>query len=334
MAAQMGWGERLRSVGVLALGTAAVVLLPALYFLALVPLETLWRDFVVIPATLLRTVFVLPTPPLLPGMGAPFDLPVWLAFYFPPLVCAAAAALLLVTRRRSLPDQGQRLGDPRADRAGGVALPPGLQPERCQPPDPREYCGDPLGGVVLAALLPLVRLRLTRMVVYAALAIIGLYYVGLPLFFQLRIVGVSANPDCVSPLPRSGCIRLDAGQQQAVAYIQAHTTPDTPLYVGLPRHDQVTVNDAMFYFLADRPPASAYHHLMTGIATTAPVQAQIVDALTRTYTPYVVLWAGDAGLHEANGTSVSSGITLLDDFLAQHYQPVAHFGDYTILQAR
>jgi hypothetical protein len=48
----------------------------------------------------------------------------------------------------------------------------------------------------------------------------------------------------------------------------------------------------------------------------------------------VVLWSGAAVWDEPNGTSVSSGITTLDDYLAQHYQPVAQFGDYTILQAR
>ncbi len=326
-------GARFRAVGALALGTGAVVLLPALYFLALVPLETLWRDLVVIPATLLRTVFVLPIPPLLPG-GTGFNLPTWLAFYFPLLVCGAAATLLLLMSRRKLPDQGQRLAILALIGQGLLLFFQVLSRNDSIHRLPAAILALILVGVLLGISLPLVRLRLSRVIVYTTLAIIGIYYVGLPIILQLRLVNMWANPECGSTLPRSGCIRLDADQRQAVTYIQAHTMPDTPLYVGLPRHDQVTVNEAMFYFLADRPSATAYHQLMAGVTTTVPVQAQMVAALTRTHAPYVVLWAGGEWMHEANGTSVSSGVTILDDFLAQHYQPVAHFGDYTILQMR
>jgi hypothetical protein len=326
------WRDRLRSLGGLALGTAAVAVPPALVFLALVPLETLWRDFFVIPATVLRTVYVLPIPPLLPAAG--FDLPAWLAFYFPLLLGGAAAALLVFTRQQDWPDRTQRLGILALIALGGLLFLQVFSRNESIHRLPTALAAIILGAVVLTALLPRVRLRLSRAIIVAALAIIGLYYVGLPLIFQLRIVEASANPDCASTLPRSGCIRLDPGQRQAVEYIQAHTPPDTPLYVGLPHHDQVAVNDAMFYFLADRPSATAYHTLMPDVTTTAPAQAQMVAALTRRPVPYVVLWAGAAVWDEPNGTSVSSGITILDDYLAQRYQPVARFGDYTILRAR
>ena len=48
---------------------------------------------------------------------------------------------------------------------------------------------------------------------------------------------------------------------------------------------------------------------------------------------YVVLEAEWDDFAEPNESVVSSGVTLLDDFIRAHYRPVRTFGAITVLQA-
>lgn len=121
-----------------------------------------------------------------------------------------------------------------------------------------------------------------------------------------------------------------SGLAESIQYIQRQTSPDQFIYVGNRRHDLIGVNNGIFYFLSDRASATRYIDLLPGVATTARVQSEIINDLKSHNVSYVVLCTMPLP-HEPNKSSVSSGITILDDFIRNNYQSVAEFGSYSIL---
>ena len=74
--------------------------------------------------------------------------------------------------------------------------------------------------------------------------------------------------------------------------------------------------------------------MQPGVITTERVQREIVRDLERTRTPLVVRWLSPvADEREPNGAGRSSGVHVLDRFLASAYRPAARFGDYQVLRA-
>ncbi|MGC8971545.1 MAG: hypothetical protein ACP5K2_05000 [bacterium] len=118
----------------------------------------------------------------------------------------------------------------------------------------------------------------------------------------------------------------------AIKFVQANTKPDELIFVGNSRHDRIFVNDIMFYFLSERHSATKYHELHPGLATNKEVQLEIVDELKRNNVKLIVLWSGAENVAEPNESSLSSGITILDDYIRTNYVPVMYFGPYKILQ--
>jgi hypothetical protein len=118
--------------------------------------------------------------------------------------------------------------------------------------------------------------------------------------------------------------------EQAIALVQRLTPPGAPIFVGNDRHDRLFINDVLFYALAGRPPATGYHELHPGVATTAPVQRAIVADLERHDVQTVIVRTERHPLEHANASSRSSGVTLLDEHLASSFAPVGRFGDYEV----
>lgn len=123
-------------------------------------------------------------------------------------------------------------------------------------------------------------------------------------------------------------------QTMAVATLQSLTAPDERIYVGLSRHDRVFANDAMFYFLAQRPSATRYHELHPGVTNTLPVQQEMVADLERHRVRYLVLTNMFEGANEPNDSARSTGVTLLDEYIAAHYRTANVIGPYRILVRR
>jgi hypothetical protein len=99
--------------------------------------------------------------------------------------------------------------------------------------------------------------------------------------------------------------------------------------VGATSHSLASVNDALFYFLADRPQATRFDMFGPGITTSAAVQSEIRWDLRQKQTEYVVLFRPPPS-HEPNLSSADSGVRILDDAIRQDYIQVAEFGRYTI----
>ncbi|MDQ6729144.1 MAG: hypothetical protein M3022_02255 [Actinomycetota bacterium] len=108
------------------------------------------------------------------------------------------------------------------------------------------------------------------------------------------------------------------------------TQPGEPIFVANPRFDLVHAGDPLLYLITGHPNPTRYDVMQPGLVTTASVQREIIGSLQGTRV--VVRWLDPrAGLREPNGAGRSSGIHLLDRWLATHFHPVARSGVYETL---
>jgi 4-amino-4-deoxy-L-arabinose transferase-like glycosyltransferase len=134
---------------------------------------------------------------------------------------------------------------------------------------------------------------------------------------------------CRTQLVRASCTVVNPNEEKTVLYIQAHTQPNEPIFVGNQRHDILFVNDVGFYFLAARPSATRYSELHPGVANTLPVQQEIANELETKQVHLLVLvniWLSN----EPNGSSKSTGVRYLDDYIHGHYFLIASYGEYQV----
>ena len=131
-------------------------------------------------------------------------------------------------------------------------------------------------------------------------------------------------------IPRSGPIPLTFDERQAIGYIQQHLLPGRPLYVGVETHGLGWYNDALFYFLADRPPATRFDYARPRHnEQRCRAIGDATETSARTNPEYIVLLRLLPS-PEPNLSSVDSGVRILDDAIRQDYIQVAEFGRYTI----
>jgi hypothetical protein len=123
--------------------------------------------------------------------------------------------------------------------------------------------------------------------------------------------------------------------ERAVADLQARVPAGTPTYVATRRSDLVTSGYPLLYVLAERPNASRYDIAAPGIVTSGPVQREIVADLERVRPPAVVRDTSPlTAAPEPNRAGESSGVTILDDYLASAYRPIARYGRFQVLELR
>lgn len=115
-----------------------------------------------------------------------------------------------------------------------------------------------------------------------------------------------------------------------ITYIKEHTAPNEPIFSGSTRHDLLAGNDVMLYFAAERQAGVRDYSMLPGITTRRDVQQRIVDDLQRNNVQLLVL--GDNGIpQEPNRSRESSGVTLLDEYIAANYRIIRQFGAYFVL---
>ncbi|MCX7735646.1 MAG: glycosyltransferase family 39 protein [Candidatus Kapabacteria bacterium] len=102
------------------------------------------------------------------------------------------------------------------------------------------------------------------------------------------------------------------------------------IFVGNSKHDLIYINDVMMYFLLNHPAGTKYHELSPGQATTKNVQLEIIRDLQKNKVKYVILRKEEIQSSEKNLSSISSGITLLDDYLDINYKEVFSTPNYTV----
>ena len=66
----------------------------------------------------------------------------------------------------------------------------------------------------------------------------------------------------------------------------------------------------------------------------ADIQQEMIGTLEQHKPPYVVLDSEFTTLREPNGSAISTGVYLLDNYIATHYEEVHRYGELTILRRR
>jgi hypothetical protein len=153
-----------------------------------------------------------------------------------------------------------------------------------------------------------------------------------PLRYRIAFLkdGALATPPVNPGLERAGSAIVPPDMSHTVRYILDHTAADERIFVGESAHDRLIVNEPMIYFLAARRSATRYHDLHPGVATTAPIQQEIVDDLEKFNVRLLVLSSRFADIREPNQSAVSSGTKLLDNYIASRYRQITEFGPYMI----
>jgi 4-amino-4-deoxy-L-arabinose transferase-like glycosyltransferase len=136
------------------------------------------------------------------------------------------------------------------------------------------------------------------------------------------------------PLDRSSHIVLDKPNNNwlvdAVKDLRLETGP---VFVASERHDRVLVNPIILYFMAARPSATYFYEFDPGITTTEEVQKRIVSDLERNSVKTIFVWRPPE-TNEPNLSSTSSGVYVLDSYIANKYEEVKSEKMYRILKRR
>lgn len=298
--------------------------------------STVYEAMIAFPATTFREVRHLPVPPLFADFGQMtggvwHD---WLRLYLP--LATYGAATVVALRRlffRPVPASDRRLEAAAlyvALTVTGLGL---VVKATSRYHDLHVVPTSILAVIVATALVARVPPKLGRSVPFR----VGLVGLGVLLlsgpyvahFWVISLRGATSATGCYSDLARAGCVPVNHEQAQVVAYLQARTSPSDYLFVGNARHDAIFVNDLLLNFLADRRSPTRYAELHPGLATTLPVQQEIVRELAVKRVAWVVTL--DVALsQEPNASAVSSGVTFLDDAIRANYRPEAAFGPYQI----
>lgn len=138
--------------------------------------------------------------------------------------------------------------------------------------------------------------------------------------------------ETANPLTRGFCFMADDERIQAIEFIDSHTAPGQRLYVGLANHGRIFANDNLTYFAAQRLPATMWSHFDPGLQNRYDIQAEMIRELQVAAPPYIMLDGEWDNKREPNDSSISSGVTLLDDYLHKTYRPVTSFGILSIYQ--
>ncbi|MDX6639589.1 MAG: hypothetical protein QOF12_600, partial [Solirubrobacteraceae bacterium] len=184
-------------------------------------------------------------------------------------------------------------------------------------------------AVVLAGAAAQERSRAVRGVLVAAVALLALH--GLD-----RRAGQLLHPPALAAVPGPAADGVQTSPADAQALGRLRTAVDRllpagrPLFVANPRHDLVRVGDPLLYTILDRPNPTRYDVMQPGVVTTAPVQREIVRELA--HTTVVVRWLDPtASQPEPDGAGRSSGVHVLDRYLAARFVRRARFGPYELL---
>jgi hypothetical protein len=331
-------GRRARALG-WAVAVAVVSLVP---FFVVAP-HAMWHDTIGFYA--IQHLQRLPFPLAFDGPWRPSKL---IEFYIP-LILVAGLALWCV---QMAVGRERRRVNARASMHGGIAAGP-----PAPGPDPEAWSLAPMALVglgyllgrtdvyhlvPLAAVLPVMltwtaavsRIHWLRVTLLVALALIAVYGVE-------RRAGQLLHPPAGAavPGPAGAGVQTSPADARALAALEGElaqlTRPGEPIFVTDPRTDRVTAGDPLLYVITGHPNATRYDVMQPGVVTTAAVQNEIVGALQRARTRVVVRWLDPrAEQSEANGSSRSSGVHILDAYLRTHYRPIRRYGAYQVLLAR
>jgi hypothetical protein len=343
------------------LAAFAVVVIPAaLVYLSVAPLHDFLYDVVIYMAKYYRVGRGLPFP--IPRLGPTFQ---EIAVYLLPVIISLGfwvAARWVIMRRTIAADESTAHTPAWVNLLVALGV---IAAMICARGMVRAGVGGMYGGVMACVLIAAVLVQhramlnlWSRSLMVATLALfvlaagssaeIQLFY-PMPLQhgFHLRplVVNRILSPNRQLPLPefrswcyedtpitKGFCFLQDEDHIQTIRYLDAHTRPGDYLYEGLPHHDRIIQNDNILYFAVQRLPAVRWSQFDPFLQNREDIQQEMIGGLEQHKPPYIVLDSAFDNLWEPNGSSVHTGVHLLDDYIAAHYKEVQKYGELTILQ--
>jgi hypothetical protein len=119
----------------------------------------------------------------------------------------------------------------------------------------------------------------------------------------------------------------------AAQWLDDATSRDEPVYVGLTTHEYTLRNPLIIYYLADRRPAVRDTMFNPGVTNSDWGQQRMVEDLSATVAPYLVLDRATALIHEDSNDSRIPGSTRLDAYIASNYHQICDLG-FVVIQER
>jgi hypothetical protein len=117
----------------------------------------------------------------------------------------------------------------------------------------------------------------------------------------------------------------------AADWLQAATSREEPIYVGLTNHEYTVRNPLIIYYLADRRPAVRDTMFNPGVTNSDWGQQRMVADLSASAAPYLVLDRATALIREEANDSRIPGSTRLDQYIASTYRPICDLG-YVVIE--
>jgi hypothetical protein len=137
-----------------------------------------------------------------------------------------------------------------------------------------------------------------------------------------------------SDLERIACFKLDKNRIDTARFLQEHTKDNELIFSGLTRHDKILINDTVLYFVAKRQPVTKWAQFDPGLQTTVAIQNEMASELEDKKPHFVVLESDWDNVKEPNDSALSSGVTVLDDYIRLHYETVRQYGSISVLGRR
>jgi hypothetical protein len=133
-----------------------------------------------------------------------------------------------------------------------------------------------------------------------------------------------------SGLPTTRGARMRTQDLCAAELIHDNSRPDEFILSGTGRHDKIVNNNISIYFAADRRPSTHWFEYDPGWQSRADIQKAMIDELKRKKVRWIVTDRSADDADEPNDSAKSSGVTLLDRYIADRYRPVATFQYVTV----
>ena len=104
-------------------------------------------------------------------------------------------------------------------------------------------------------------------------------------------------------------------------------------------HEAIVISDPLIYAVAERRPCCRHTELHGGVSDRLSIQKEIIKSLETEDVRIVVLWRfgwPDSVLDEVRDSlreaTPDGAATLLNDYIAEHYESIAEQGEYVVLR--
>lgn len=144
----------------------------------------------------------------------------------------------------------------------------------------------------------------------------------------------SAGPRHAFQVDRMRYGRMRTDDVCAAELVVRNSRASERVFVANGRHDRTVLNNVALYFAMGRLPATHWHHFDPGLQTRADIQRAIAAELERGRTRWVVVDRAADDFIEPNASGVSSGVFLLDRYIAANFAPIADYGRVSVLLRR